>query len=253
MTAVLSSAIFTLGLFIGSFLNVCIFRIPLKHDIIFKRSHCPGCGNVLKWYELIPILSFLIQKGSCRKCAAKLSLQYPLVELINGLAYVLIFLRFGLTVPTLLYCLCASVLIVITIIDWRTFEIPLGCNIFIGILGIINVITDYTNWTNYLLGAVSVSGLFLLIYFITKGRGIGGGDIKLIAAAGLLLGLGGTILALMIGAVSGSIIHLALMKLKGKDRVLAFGPYLSLGIFTAMLYGDEIINWYLGLFIYGTS
>lgn len=240
--------IFLIGISIGSFLNVCIYRIPKKEDIVFERSHCMSCGNVLKWYELIPLFSFLVQGGKCRNCKTKLSVQYPLIELLNGLIYVWIFMTKEFQPESILFCICASVLIVISVIDWRTYEIPFGCNIIIGILGIVRVILDLAHWYDYVIGFFAVSGLFLIIYWITKGRGIGGGDIKLMAAAGLLLGWQNILLALMIGSIAGSVIHLTLMKVQGKDRVLAFGPYLAFGIFTAMLYGNEIITWYLGMF-----
>lgn len=240
--------IFLIGISIGSFLNVCIYRIPKKEDIVFERSHCMSCGNVLKWYELIPLFSFLVQGGKCRNCKTKLSVQYPLIELLNGLIYVWIFMTKEFQPESILFCICASVLIVISVIDWRTYEIPFGCNIVIGILGIVRVILDLAHWYDYVIGFFAVSGLFLIIYWITKGRGIGGGDIKLMAAAGLLLGWQNILLALMIGSIAGSVIHLTLMKVQGKDRVLAFGPYLAFGIFTAMLYGNEIITWYLGMF-----
>ena len=240
--------IFLIGISIGSFLNVCIHRIPKKEDIVFERSHCMSCGNVLKWYELIPLFSFLVQGGKCRNCKTKLSVQYPLIELLNGLIYVWIFMAKGFQPESILFCICASVLIVISVIDWRTYEIPFGCNIVIGILGIVRVILDLAHWYDYVIGFFAVSGLFLIIYWITKGRGIGGGDIKLMAAAGLLLGWQNILLALMIGSIAGSVIHLALMKIQGKDRVLAFGPYLAFGIFISMLYGNDIITWYLGMF-----
>lgn len=240
--------IFLIGISIGSFLNVCIYRIPKKEDIVFERSHCMSCGNVLKWYELIPLFSFLVQGGKCRNCKTKLSVQYPLIELLNGLIYVWIFMAKGFQPESILFCICASVLIVISVIDWRTYEIPFGCNIVIGILGIVRVILDLAHWYNYVIGFFAVSGLFLIIYWITKGRGIGGGDIKLMAAAGLLLGWQNILLSLMIGSIAGSVIHLALMKVQGKDRVLAFGPYLAFGIFISMLYGNDIITWYLGMF-----
>ena len=240
--------IFLIGISIGSFLNVCIYRIPKKEDIVFERSHCMSCGNVLKWYELIPLFSFLVQGGKCRNCKTKLSVQYPLIELLNGLIYVWIFMAKGFQPESILFCICASVLIVISVIDWRTYEIPFGCNIVIGILGIVRVILDLAHWYDYVIGFFAVSGLFLIIYWVTKGRGIGGGDIKLMAAAGLLLGWQNILLTLMIGSIAGSVIHLTLMKVQGKDRVLAFGPYLAFGIFTAMLYGNEIITWYFGMF-----
>ena len=240
--------IFLIGISIGSFLNVCIYRIPKKEDIVFERSHCMSCGNVLKWYELIPLFSFLVQGGKCRNCKTKLSVQYPLIELLNGLIYVWIFMAKGFQPESILFCICASVLIVISVIDWRTYEIPFGCNIIIGILGIVRVFLNLAHWYDYVIGFFAVSGLFLIMYWITKGRGIGGGDIKLMAAAGLLLGWQNILLSLMIGSIAGSVIHLALMKIQGKDRVLAFGPYLAFGIFISMLYGNDIITWYLGMF-----
>lgn len=240
--------IFLIGISIGSFLNVCIYRIPKKEDMVFERSHCMSCGNVLKWYELIPLFSFLVQGGKCRNCKTKLSVQYPLIELLNGLIYVWIFMAKGFHPESILFCICASVLIVISVIDWRTYEIPFGCNIVIGILGIVRVILDLAHWYDYVIGFFAVSGLFLIIYWITKGRGIGGGDIKLMAAAGLLLGWQNILLALMIGSIAGSVIHLTLMKVQGKDRVLAFGPYLAFGIFISMLYGNNLITWYLSMF-----
>lgn len=242
--------VFLAGITIGSFLNVCILRIPQKEDIVLKPSHCIKCGKVLKWYELIPLLSFCIQRGRCRGCLAKISLQYPLIELGNGLAYIWIFMVNGWNPESVLFSLCASVLIVISVIDWRTFEIPAGCNMIIGILGIFRMILDFAHWYDYVIGFFAVSSLFAVVYLLSKGRGIGGGDIKLMAAAGLLIGWQKILLALMIGSIAGSVIHLTLMKLKGKDRVLAFGPYLALGIFTAMLYGEQIIAAYLGLFVF---
>ncbi len=241
--------VFLFGITIGSFLNVCIYRIPKNEDIVTERSHCMSCGNVLKWYELIPVFSFLMQGGKCRNCKCKLSWQYPLIELVNGLIYVWIFAVWGLTIESVLFCICSSVLLVLSMIDWRTYEIPVGCNIIIGILGVIRVVTDIEHWYNYVIGFFLVSGIFMLIYLATKGRGMGGGDIKLMAAAGLLIGWQHILLALMIGSVAGSVIHLTLMKVQGKDRVLAFGPYLSLGIFVAMLYGNQIITWYLSQFV----
>lgn len=241
--------VFLIGIIIGSFLNVCIYRIPKKEDIVLERSHCMSCGNVLKWYELVPVFSFLIQGGKCRKCGVKLSAQYPLIELANGLVYLWIVGVTGFTIESILFCLCASALIVLAVIDWRTYEIPVGCNIFIGVLGIVRVLFDLAHWYEYAIGFCAVSGLFLLIYLISKGKAMGGGDIKLMAAAGLLLGWKHILLSLVIGSAAGSVIHLILMKMKGKDRVLAFGPYLSLGIFLTMLYGDAILTWYLGMFV----
>lgn len=240
--------VFLAGITIGSFLNVCILRIPQKEDIVFKPSHCMKCGKTLKWYEMVPILSFLVQRGKCRACGETISIQYPLTELGNGLVYCFIFAVNGWNMESILFCLSASVLIVTGVIDLRTYEIPLGCNIVLGVLGIFHMILDRTVWYDYVIGFFAVSSLFALVYFLTKGKGIGGGDMKLMAAAGLLVGWQKILLALMAGSIAASVIHLTLMKLKGKDRVLAFGPYLAFGIFLSMLYGEQIIAGYLSLF-----
>lgn len=238
------------GIIIGSFLNVCIYRIPKNESIIVNRSHCMNCGKQIKWYDLVPIVSYLVLGGKCRYCKTKLSIQYPLVEFINGLGYALILISNGVNIKSILFCLCSSALLTLSVIDWRTFEIPVAFNIFIGILGIIRLLTDLEHWYVYVIGFFAVSGFLYLLFLITKGRGIGGGDIKLMAAAGLLIGWKNIILALGIGCVLGSIIHIILMKVQNKERVLAFGPYLSLGIYIAMLYGNQIIEWYINTFIY---
>lgn len=237
------------GILIGSFLNVCIYRIPKKENIVVVSSHCMSCGKQIKWYDLVPLVSFLILRGKCRYCKAKLSWQYPAVEALNGILYGIIVLVNGFNITSILYCLATSALLALSMIDWRTYEIPPSFNIFIGILGIIRLILDLPHWYNYVIGFVSVSGFLLLIFLVTKGRGIGFGDVKLMAAAGLLLGWKLIILSLGLGCVLGSIIHITLMYVKDKDRVLAFGPYLSLGIFISMLYGEQIIEWYLHMFM----
>ena len=240
---------FLFGLLIGSFLNVCIYRIPKKENITTTRSHCMACGNVIKWYDLIPVLSYLLLRGRCRSCGAKLSIQYPIIELLNGLLYCLVFAVTGFTVKSVLICALASALIVIAVIDWRTYEIPFGLNVFIMILGLIRIGTDRSNWLSYVIGAVCVSGFLFILYLATKGRGIGGGDIKLMAAAGLFLGWKSIILAFVIGCVLGSVIHLIRMKVSKQDHVLAFGPYLAVGIFMASLWGEQIADAYIGSFM----
>lgn len=240
--------VFLYGLCIGSFLNVCIYRIPLKESVAKSRSHCMSCGGQLKWYDLVPLFSYLFLRGRCRQCKAKISIQYPLVEALNGLGYVFIFYINGINLTSILYSLCFSALIVLSVIDFRTYEIPFGINVFIFILGIISTVADYTNWLEHILGFVVVSGFLYILVLVTKGRAMGGGDVKLMAAAGLLIGLKNSVLALILGCIIGSIIHIARMKIQNKDHVLAFGPYLSVGIFIAMLFGNSFINWYFSLF-----
>lgn len=236
------------GIVIGSFLNVCIYRIPLKESVVSNRSHCMKCGKQIKWYDLIPLVSYLLLDGKCRYCKDKISVQYPLIEFFNGLGYAIIVLANGVNLTSVLYCLCTSALLALSVIDWRTFEIPVAFNIFIGILGIIRLLTDIEHFSTYLIGFISVSGFLYLIYVFTKGRGIGGGDIKLMAAAGLLIGYKNIILALGLGCIIGSIIHVTLMKVQNKERMLAFGPYLSIGIYISMICGEQLISWYLNMF-----
>ncbi len=212
-----------------------------------ERSHCMSCGHVLQWYELIPLVSYLVQKGKCRECGAKLSVQYPLIEGLNGVLYVIIAVINGLNVDSLLYCLLISALITLSVIDWRTYEIPIGINIFILALGLIATAIHYTDWLNHVIGFLAVSVFIYIIILATKGRGMGGGDMKLMAAAGLLLGWKEIILAFILGCILGSVIHVIRMKVSKAEHTLAFGPYLSLGILITVLAGQPILNWYLGL------
>ena len=171
------------------------------------------------------------------------------VEAVNGLLYVLVFAVNDFSLQSILYCLLMSALLVLSVIDWRTYEIPIGINIFILCLGILQVILDYKNWMNYVIGFLCVSIFLLLLLVLSKGRAIGGGDVKLMAAAGLLLGWKNIILAFLLGCIIGSVIHLLRMKLSNADHVLAMGPYLSIGIAIAALWGEAMISWYLGMLI----
>ena len=241
------------GLLIGSFINVCIYRLPKRENITTTRSHCMSCGNVIKWYDLVPIFSYILLKGKCRFCGAKLSIQYPIIELLNGVLYCFIFAVAGMTIKSVLIMALTSALIVIAVIDWRTYEIPFGLNVFIAVIGLIDIVIklinrDFTGVIDNLIGAVCVSGFLLVLYLATKGRGIGGGDIKLMAAAGLLIGWKSIIFSFIIGCVLGSVIHVLRMKLSGQDHVLAFGPYLATGIFIASLWGEQIVTAYLNSF-----
>lgn len=248
ISILLYTIVFLYGIVIGSFLNVCIYRIPKKEDIVKVRSHCMSCGYQLRWYDLIPVFSYLFLGGKCRNCGEKISPQYPLIEALNGVMYVITVIVKGANVESLLYCLLISALIALSLIDWRTFEIPVGFNIFIGILGIVGTIIDLSNWLDHVIGAVAVSLVLLLLYIFSKGRAIGGGDVKLMAAAGLLIGWKAITLAFAVGCVLGAVIHVIRMKVAGAERQLAMGPYLSAGIVIATLWGDKIIKAYLSLF-----
>lgn len=304
LTFFLYFMIFIYGIIIGSFLNVCILRIPLKQTIVSKRSHCMTCNHPLAWYDLFPLFSYLFLRGKCRYCKTKISKQYPIVEFINGAMAVLCFIFAGFSSDSLKYintfvkiseehevldwvasaydigviilgCVLCSALIVISVIDWRTFEIPVGANIVIFILGLIKLValalTDsryygmYCNtigkepslWESIyargramelIIGFFAVSVPLAIIYYASKGKAIGGGDVKLMAVAGLFLGWKLILVALIAGCLYGSVIHIIRMKVSGEGKQLAMGPYLSAGIVTALWFGKDIVTWYSGFF-----
>ena len=167
--------IFLFGIVIGSFLNVCIYRLPLKENIATTGSHCMSCGHGLRWYDLVPLFSWLQLRGRCRYCKARISVQYPLIEAMNGIGYVLIFVVNGICVDSILMCLFFSCLVTLSVIDWRTYEIPVGINITILVLGVFRCALDYHNIVLHLIGLVCVSVFLLLLNLVTGGRAMGGG------------------------------------------------------------------------------
>ncbi len=236
------------GMMIGSFLNVVILRLPKGKSIVTAPSRCMDCGKKIKWYELIPVFSWLMLKGRCSGCKSPISAQYPLVEAVTGVLYAIIFCRFGISIETILYMSMTSALLALSVIDFRTYEIPAGFNVFLAVVGAARVAADLHNWHQYLIGFFAVSVFLLLVFLITGGRGIGGGDIKLMAVCGLILGWKLILVAFLTGCVLGSVLHLIRMAVQKEGAVLAFGPYLSLGVFIAALWGDKILNAYLSIF-----
>ena len=248
MDALILTILTVFGLCVGSFLNVLIYRIPKGEEFVKTPSHCMTCGHDLSWYENIPVVSWLLQGGKCRACGVKLSAQYPIVEALNGAMWLLTGLLYrGDWLTVGLYCVLFSMLLVLSVIDWRTFTIPNGINLVIFLLGVVRLITDLDHWVSYVIGLVSVSLVFLLMHLATHGNGLGMGDVKLVAGAGLLLGWSSMLLAVVIGSLSGAIIHSVRMR-RGADRKLAFGPYLAAGIWIAALGGQQIVDAYFGLF-----
>ena len=217
--------IFAFGIVIGSFLNVCIYRIPQHETVVTERSHCMRCGYQLAWYDMVPVFSWLFLRGRCRKCKEPISPQYPII----------------------IYCFLTSALIVLSVIDWRTYEIPFGINIFILVLGILHVFLDHDNWSEYVIGFFCVSLFLEILLLVSGGRAIGGGDVKLMACAGLAIGWQNITLAFFLGCIIGSVIHLIRMKVTNAGNRLAMGPYLAAGIFISMLWGEKMISAYLTL------
>lgn len=247
MEAMIYVLVGVFGLLIGSFLNVLIYRIPKHENFVSTRSHCMNCDYQLKWYDLVPLFSYLLLGGKCRKCKTKISLQYPAIESLNAFLWVLVFLCCGITVHSMLCCVAVSMLLTLSVIDWRTMEIPFGLNVTIFVCGVIDTILDYPNWLNHVVGFFSVSLFLCLIVIISKGAAMGGGDVKLMAVAGLLIGWQNAILALIIGCVVGSIIHIIRMKVTKADHLLAMGPYLAFGILITILWGKQLIDLYVSL------
>lgn len=243
------------GLLIGSFLNVCIYRIPREESIVFPSSHCPNCGTKLKAYDLVPILSYIVQRGKCRYCGEKISPQYPIVELLNSLVYILIYYKFGFSLNFLFYGIIFSILIVIGFIDLKEMIIPDILVILILTVTVLYRLLLFLLYRksfdllNSIGGLVLSSFLFILIILISKG-GMGGGDVTLIGSLGFILGIKKILLTIFSAFIFGAIISIILLvtKIREKKDPIPFGPFIILGFFITVFWGDELINWYLSLF-----
>jgi len=253
--------IFVFGALIGSFLNVCIYRMPRNQSIIWPSSRCPSCNNPINYYDNIPIFSYyLLLRGRCRSCREKISGIYPLVEALNAFFYLLVFWRFGLSWSSAVYCILCSALIVITFIDLDFQIIPDRITlpgIPLGLIAGSFLLPDpflratALGYKASLIGAVSGFSLFYLVAFLSikilKKEGMGGGDIKLMAMLGAFLGWKAVILTTFLGSLSGSIIGIGLMAFRGRERgsLIPFGPFLALGALLSLFFGQEILIWYL--------
>ena len=250
--------IFVLGLIIGSFLNVVIHRVPLKTMFKNSRSECPKCLSQLKWYHNIPLLSYLFLGGKCAFCKEKISMRYPLVELLNSLAYGLFFLKFGMTSNFVVFSLIMSALIVIFFIDLDHQIIPdvitlpgilvgLAVSFLADGIGILNA------FIGFLVGGVSLYLVALLGEYLFKKEAMGGGDIKMAAMLGAFLGWQKVLLIFMLSSVVGLVISIAIMTVSAKlrkERLIPFGPFIAIAAVVAITYGDQIINFYTQNFLY---
>lgn len=236
-----------MGFVIGSFLNVCIYRIPLHLNIAKGRSFCPSCHTTLKPYDMVPIFSYLILRGKCRKCKAPISVQYPLVEALTGILFLAAFLAHGFTIYSGLLCLFFCCLIVVSITDIQTMTIPDSLQVFIFILAVINIIVTPNELIEKLIGLAVISTPMLLIAAITGG--FGGGDVKLCAVSGLFLGWKLVLLGAFAGCILASCwsILLIIRKKADKKTLISFGPFLCFGFLFAALFGSKLITWYLSL------
>ena len=240
---------FTYGIIIGSFLNVCICRIPLNQNIAIGSSHCIRCNEKIKFYDLFPIVSYIFLRGRCRHCKEKISIRYPLVELMNGVLYMLVFQVYSFSTISFVICIFFSTLIVLAFIDLEYMLVPDILNIVIVILAIFAVFFEYKTLHEHLLGFIAVSVPMFLIVHLTKGFGIG--DVFLYASAGLLLGYKLTILSFVIACGCATVFGLWLICIKGtsKKSKIPFVPFIAIGLIVATLYGESILKWYIDLIL----
>lgn len=245
--------IFILGLIVGSFSNVCIYRIPRNKSIIYPASHCPKCRSKIKTVDNIPLLSFFLLKGRCRNCKSKISIQYPVVELLTGLIYLIIYLVYGLSIQSLIYIILSSALIIIAFIDLNEQIVPDVISLPGIVIGfIISFFVSYISYMNSALGVLVGGGIILIIGLagsvIFKKEAMGGGDVKLAAMIGAFLGWRYIIISLFLGFFLGALagIFLILSKIKSREDAIPFGPFIVLGSFITLLWGEKIISWYIG-------
>lgn len=239
---------FILGTIFGSFLNVVIYRVPINESIVHGRSHCPKCNHVLSPLELIPVISFIFLRGKCKECKSSISIRYPLIELLTGVLFLISYKTFGLSHQLVLSFILSLILVSVAMIDIDTLEIKDRFQILLLILAISNIFVSKIPFLEHLIGFFIISIPFYIIAILTDG--IGGGDIKLIAIGGLLLGYKATLVAFFIASVSASIRALYLlifMKSSGKAQ-MAFGPFLCIGIYIAYHFAEPIITYYINLF-----
>lgn len=244
---------FMIGTLIGSFLNVVVYRLPREESISFPPSHCPACSTRLKAYELIPIISYVGLRGKCGTCRSRISIRYPIVEGITGLLFLWTVYSFGLSLESLLYMAVIGLLIPIFLIDYEHYIIPDGLNLALFIVAaaalLFQIVTGDLQWTELLYrmaGLLIGGGFFLFIAMITDGA-MGGGDIKIMAALGFLFGVKNTLLLMFLSFVIGGILSLILLALKIKKRKdpIPFGPFICIGAFITIFWGNQIIAWYL--------
>jgi leader peptidase (prepilin peptidase)/N-methyltransferase len=240
--------ILILGLCMGSFLNVCIYRIPTGESIAYPSSHCIYCNTPLKPLDLLPIFSYFLYKGKCKYCGEVIPLQYPIVECLSGIVYLSFYFKYGLTLDFLRDVVLSGLLIIIACIDYRIQIIPNKCIFYGLILGIFFNLLDQSKiaFIDGWLGCTIGGGIFLLIALVAKGA-MGGGDIKLMGVLGLWLGWKPILLVILLSFWIGAFVSIILIVLKKKKRKerIPFAPFIALSSFITMLYGEEILHFYL--------
>ena len=247
--------VFLFGICVGSFLNVCIYRMGREQSVVRPASRCPHCQKPIRWHDNIPLASFLLLRGKCRDCGGKISFRYFLIEALTGLIFWALFLRFGASAKAVAYAVLASGLIVSTFVDFDFQVIPdeisLG-GIVVGLLlsfafpVLHDVPYRFLALRYSLLGVLVGGGVLWLLGclgdFLFKKESMGGGDIKLLAMVGAFLGWRLALLTLPLASLVGAVVGIVI-KLRTKESVIAFGPYLSLGALICVFWADEIFRW----------
>ena len=260
------TVIFTLlGIAFGSFLNVCIDRLPSHRSLVYPPSHCDFCERRLSFLDLVPIISYIVLRGRCRSCGARIPLRVLLVEVCGGVLFFLAYWRFGTSIEFAVTALWSCVFLVIIFLDWEhqlilnkvTYPAAVVALVLLGIhsavpeagiLGNLDFIPDIGILSG-LIGA-GIGFIFFFLVFIINPRGIGMGDIKLAGLIGLVTGFPFVIAALLIGIIVGGLVAIVILALgrKGRKDVMPYGTFLAIGPIVTLLWGNEIMGWYLGLF-----
>lgn len=257
--------IFIAGLCFGSFLNVCIYRIPLEQSILFPPSGCPKCKNRLSPRDMIPVLSYIFLKGKCRNCKEPISIQYPIVELLTAVIWLVIYLRYGFTVETAGLIFLFTILIPVFFIDLKHMIIPNGL-VLTGLIGGAAVFAyhvfvkpfelyESSLWYTPLIGMFSASGFLFFVaiigLIIYKNDGaMGMGDVKIFMPIGLFFGWKLALLTLFLSVLLGGItsIILLILKIKGRKSAIPFGPFIIAAALFAALFGNRFLSWYFMLY-----
>ncbi len=255
MDTQLITAIFLgiLGAMVGSFLNVCIYRLPEGGSIVFPASRCLRCGAPIRWYDNIPLASFIILRGKCRTCGGPISLQYPLVEAAGAMLIVIVYFKVGLSFDLLEDTTLLFILLGIAVSDARSYTIPDGFSLSGIALGLLlcflpGGITPLESVAGLLVGGGSLYLVALLGEYIFKKEAMGGGDVKMLAMIGAFLGWPGVLFTLFVGSLAGSLIFGWINFVLRKNKLVPFGVFLAIGAGIYTFAGPELIAWYLSLF-----
>ncbi len=248
----LEGIVFVFGLVIGSFLNVVIDRLPREENIVWERSRCDHCKKQLRWFELIPVVSYLLLGGRCLRCKKRLSLQYPLVELVSGMGFVALFLGSQPSIPLALPIIVFCLLLAFFVIDLKHQILPDQIMILLFMVtAVMGYFVSPEQRITHFLSGMGAGAFFLLLWLVTKGRGIGFGDVKLAFILGFLLGYPSIIISLYIAFLTGAIAGVILIlsrKARMKTRI-AFGPFLISGAFATWLWGETLWSMWQSLLV----